>query len=171
MRRGMTMIEVLVALALLAGLSVAAAGWIELSARVSGSAGPRLAWERAARAVLQRISDDLATGDEPNLVSPQGDPSRIETAGGRLSIRTRLVQADRASPGLHDYRMESGNIWLTQNVADAASRRQLVLGDVAGFTCELDVRAKRLFVRIEQSQPAGDSVSTPLAVERSYRLP
>lgn len=164
----MTVLEVLIALALLGGLSVAAAGWIELSARLSATAGPRLAWERAARALLQAIADDLAVGDRPNESPGIDSQGRVIVEGNTLLIRTR--GAGWAMTRTYRYHPATS----TLIVDDQSSTAEVLLGEVKGWTCEVDPDRRTLTIGLSRaeggSRTDSDGRGTP-ALTRSYRLP
>ena len=85
MKRGLTMIELLMALSLLAVLMVAVASWTQIAARASARAAQPTRWQTVAEATLELIGTDLLVGDfEPNPRRP-----RVVVYDQRLEIRTR----------------------------------------------------------------------------------
>ena len=62
MRRGLTMIELMLAVSLLAVLMLAVTSWIQVTARAGATTIEPARWRGAAEAVLQLIHDDLVTG-------------------------------------------------------------------------------------------------------------
>lgn len=97
--RGMTLIELLAALAILAAVSVAASSWTVAAARTSASVSRRLTWERAANAALDAIFSDLNTGDI------SANASGVEATDDRLVIRTRDT-----GPVEHEYAIDAGRL-------------------------------------------------------------
>ena len=63
--RGMTLVELLIAIALLASMMTAVLSWTRLSMVASGEVAGSFLWESAADAVLTVIHDDVVTGDFP----------------------------------------------------------------------------------------------------------
>jgi prepilin-type N-terminal cleavage/methylation domain-containing protein len=91
-RRGLTLIELLFALALLGSLSVAAVQWTALTARRQHDQSEYSAWHAAADNALDLIERDLLMGD----LSPGDDQDRailgswIIEDDGSLSVDTRI---------------------------------------------------------------------------------
>jgi len=153
MSRGMTMLEVLVALSLLAALSVAAAGWIQVAARACGPTQGRLRWQGAADAVLQLIADDLATGDFQTGLATR---DRVTAFERRLTVWTR--EHGHAERHTYSYSPSGGTLAL----AGADGDRPL-LTRVSAWSCALDTRAGVLDVVI-----AGPDAQR---VTRRFRIP
>ncbi|MFG0317808.1 MAG: prepilin-type N-terminal cleavage/methylation domain-containing protein [Planctomycetota bacterium JB042] len=84
--RGMTLVEVLAGVALLALLASALAAWTTTTARAARAVEGPLAWEAAARAALRQIEDDLLAGDE--IGNPDA-ADRVSVDDGTLRVLTR----------------------------------------------------------------------------------
>jgi len=86
--RGLTMVEMLLALALLAFILSAAASWTRMAGRLSAAIEPfRL--ESAAHNALQMIEDDLVSGDFQQPRPGQIIEPKIRIIDGSLTVRTR----------------------------------------------------------------------------------
>ncbi|MCK4872013.1 MAG: hypothetical protein KAS72_04735 [Phycisphaerales bacterium] len=136
--RAMTLLELLVALTLLSGVTLAATTWTTFSLRSGAEIGRRVRWEQGAAAVLELIHDDVAAGD---LLMTD-----------RISVQRRvLLLHTRAGAGttVRCYELHHGCLILTERSPTGARlRRSIILGDVDSFAVELNERAGVLIVRI-----------------------
>ncbi|MCH8151425.1 MAG: hypothetical protein IH830_03515 [Planctomycetes bacterium] len=108
MRRGLTMIELLLAVSLLTPITLAIAAWTQVAARASASAAEPMRWRAAAEAALQLIHDDLVTGDFSGDFSSgfsgaqiggrSDQKPRVEVVDGMLRIRTRATPGSWTAP-------------------------------------------------------------------------
>lgn len=166
MRRGLAMIEVLVALGLLGALVFTLTSWIQTTARASTLAEP-VRWRVAAEAVLQLIHDDLMTGDF--LTEQQRRKSRhprVLVENGSLRIRTRAVQGgDETGPTIHRYEFDAitDELGRTNEPKRGRHTTRLLLDDVRNWNCQIDEERTMLTVSITSG--AGQSI------QRSYLLP
>ncbi len=166
MRRGLTMIEVLVALGLLSALVLTLTSWIQITARAGALAEP-MRWRIAAEAVLQLIHDELMTGDF--LTEQQRRKSRqprVMAENGSLRIRTRAVQGgDETGPTVHRYELEvlTSKLGRTNEPKRGRHTTRLLLDDVGSWNCRIDEESTMLTVII--TSDAGQSI------QRSYLLP
>jgi len=87
--RGMTLLELLLALALLGVLAAASLSWTATASRLSVEQSERLRWERAAAATLQAIHDGLAVGDFHPIADRAHGVLRVQLNERALGIRTR----------------------------------------------------------------------------------
>ena len=151
MRRGLTMVELLVSLALLGSLMVAVSAWVAAATgAVVASAGP-LRWQAAADRVHRRIHEDLLIGDETS------GETRVRVVNGELEIRTRATGfGEPLGPVAHVYRLhrgaQRGLFKVEERSADGKRVRRRLLEGVAEFRCEIDEDGRTLSVTIE---PAG----------------
>ena len=166
MRRGLTMIEVLVALGLLSTLMLTVTSWIQTTVRASTLAEP-MRWGVAAEAVLQLIHDDLMTGDfEAEQQRRRSRQPRVMVENGSLRIRTRTVQGgDETGPTIHRYKRDTLTTELGRTNEPKRGRHttRLLLDDVASFNCRIDEQRTILTVSI-----TSDSSQS---IQRSYLLP
>ena len=166
MRRGLTMIEVLVALGLLSALVLTLTSWIQTTARAAALAEP-VRWSVAAEAVLQLIHDDLMTGDI--LTEQQRRRSRhprVTIENGSLRIRTRAVQGgDEIGATVHRYELDARTRELGRSNEPKRGRHttRLLLDHVRNWNCQIDEERTVLTVII--TSDAGQSI------QRSFLLP
>lgn len=161
MSRGHTLLELMVALALLVSLAVGAVGWTQTALRAGDAASKRLRWEAAARATLDLIGDDLATGDFP-IARPDGhEVLRVFAQGNELSIRARKhAETDAASwrVFLFDEKLSSLSVgtrisaWSNPAPSGAAPMNSRpLLSNVALATWTIDAQSRTLAVRVEST--------------------
>jgi len=162
----MTLIEVMLALALLGVLVGVGTTWITTSSRLALEQSNRLHWQRSAEALIQAIHDDLLLGDFEPARDNARVSRRVQLNGSTLSIRTRA----NAHPTRRIYRFDptAGDIrtWLAPPdaripgsiPADAA----IVLAGVVGMDLLIDEEYSLLDVTIE-----GPERKT---VHRQYRI-
>ena len=161
MKRGLTLIELLMALSLLSMLMIAVASWVQTTARTTVEFAEPLQWNSAAEAVMQLIHDDLTLGDF-ELSSKMQRPAkaaRIRVDEEELSIKTR----DRGEI-VHAYGRDAHTGELSLFSTDQQNRtiKRLLLGQVSRFECTHNEDKDVLTVAIESE--AGRLVS------RSYPL-
>ena len=166
MRRGLTMIEVLVALGLLSALVLTLTSWIQTTARAAALAEP-VRWRVAAEAVLQLIHDDLMTGD---FLSEQQRRRRrhprVMVENGSLRIDTRGVQGgDEIGATVHRYKLDAlrSELGRTNEPKRGRHTTRLLLDDVRNWNCRIDEERTMLTVII--TSDAGQSI------QRSYLRP
>ena len=163
-RRGLTMIEVLVALGLLSALMLTVTSWIQSTARASTLAEP-MRWRVAAEAILQLIHDDLITGDFESE-QKRNQQLRVMVENGSLRIRTRTVQGgSETGSTIHRYRFDTltSELGTTNEPERGRHTTRLLLDDVNSFDCRIDEEPALLTVSVTSS--AGQSI------QRSYLLP
>ncbi len=165
-RRGLTMIEVLVALGLLSAIMLTVISWIQTTARASTLAEP-MRWRVAAQAVLQLIHDDLMTGNfEVEQRRRRSRQPRVMTEDDSLRIHTRAVQAgDETGPTIHRYELDafSDELGRMNEPKHGRPTTRLLLDDVGSFNCRIDEEHTMLIVSITSG--SGQSL------QRSYLLP
>ena len=88
----MTLLEVLLALALLSALTVASVSWSTSAARASAVHGSRASWQSGAAQVFEQI-DRMLIAEDHSLLRNGRDRWRVATENGDLLIRTRTVVA------------------------------------------------------------------------------
>lgn len=185
--RGMTLVEVVLALALLSTLAVAAMSWATVSARIARTVDDRTDRESAARNVLRLIGDDLRTFDreeDPARARSQARRSRearsdrVRIEGSALVVRTR----DPGASGItveHRYGFDAstGTLRLAgpygsslhtrpsgpERLTSGGGHGRELMGGVASFECSIDEQIRTLTVAIDID--GGGRVS------RSFLLP
>ncbi|MCC6910309.1 MAG: prepilin-type N-terminal cleavage/methylation domain-containing protein [Phycisphaerales bacterium] len=164
-RRGMTILELLLALALLGVLCSLLTSWLVTVARLSAERGPRLEWRSAAMRVLDGIGDDLACGDFEATARNAKLRPRVEAQEpARLRIRTRSTSTqspDNAGPGIHEYRFDrtaqSLAVAITSTARSTSPVNRQLLSGVADWQVQLDEEDRVLSVTIVSRH--GDTLS------------
>ena len=145
MTRGMTLVELLLALSLLSALFLASAWWLREGADIRAAAEPALRWETSAHALLQRIHDDVVTGD---FARTQRKPHVEVTAPNVLRVRARKTTRSERED-VHEYafsRARSAVLRRRRLAPDVA-----LLQDVREFGCGIDAETNILTVRIRSA--------------------
>lgn len=164
MKRALTLVETLLALAILSAVTGALVSWLTIASDTSAVAGGTASWEIAARRALNLVAEDLQTFDQPRLETgsqprPRNDDRsdepriKIEPSGSRLMIRTR----NGIDGTEHVASYELGGHKLLRDGA-------LILNDTAAFGCDLDEEARILRVTITCAVDGR-------ALTRRYRTP
>tara|TARA_Y100000815_G_scaffold132716_2_gene119819 strand:- start:771 stop:1307 length:537 start_codon:yes stop_codon:yes gene_type:complete len=128
-RPGLTLIETLIALSLLAMMTVAVVSWMVSSQRLLCDASGAARWNAATAAALQLIADDLTAATEGD--SDDG-ASAVLVESDSLQIRTRDVGACTVR-----YSLDRGAGQLTRQRTDASGSTaspRLLVGNVADWT-------------------------------------
>lgn len=133
--RGLTLLEMLLALVLVALLASAAAAWIGTAMASGKRQADEARWAAAAEAALRRLGDDLRTFDARADRRGQSEP-RIMAGQDRCRIRTRAVLRDGEE--VHAAEWVAWNIdgdgFLSRSVGDREER----LLAVHSFTVHVD---------------------------------
>jgi prepilin-type N-terminal cleavage/methylation domain-containing protein len=159
-RRGLTMVEMLMALLLLSAIVMANASWTSIAGRLGAHAD----W--AAQAVIEqvfaRIHDDLVTGDfgppHPHSHSREKDRFRVRVQDGTLEIDTRAGHTSiyRFDPLAHVLER------VTRGGQALPPRR--LMGDIDSFACSIDDEKRPLVVTLEVRTPAAASYTRRFAL-------
>lgn len=171
MRRGLTMIELLLALSLLSLITLTAASWTQIAARAVTGPVESARWRAMAETVLQRIAEDLAIGDFDPVEADatganQNQPRRVSIHDGILEIKTRDHAGGTApivGQAKHLYKFDPSKRHL--ELAVQAESREIVrplLDDIETFECTPDAKSGRFRVTI--------SSRDKVIVTRTYRL-
>ena len=137
-RRAMTLVELLVAIALLTAVVAATASWLQITSRTATVAAASTRFEAAADAVFRLIEEDIAVGDfdkpprRQRRVPRNPRDSRndkVATADGVLQIQTRSVRG----PVVHRYVVSQYDhqLYVTERTPGGASSRRLLLDNVS----------------------------------------
>jgi hypothetical protein len=160
----MTMIEMLVALALLGAITAAIVSWIQVTIHAGARYAEPARWSAAADAVLQRIHDDIVTGD----FGGDAREPQVSVNDGALSILTRPMMADSApGPTLHRYTFDrvAGALRMESFTGGRPTGQRDVrplLGRVTEWNCTIGEEHTTLTVAI---------TSDARARRRSFSLP
>ncbi len=128
MQRGLTLVELLLALALLASLSVVGVDWAITATRLSDTSGDTARWNAAAQATLDRMVEDIHTADARR--DERRSATRLWPDEGRFTLLTRDSGAARVV-----YELNSRTSDLTRR-NDRDTR--MLLGDVSAFMVEIE---------------------------------
>lgn len=161
MNRGMTLLEVLLALVMLSSIVIASAWLVQTTVAASSRTAEGERWLAAADAALDAVARDLASGDFD--VPP--DPGRIDLRAGVLCIATRAggdCVGRCGGPIVHEYRFEPsrGSLWRDERpestskpgTSGRAQRTRLVLEHVRAWSVGIDASAQRVDVVIESHE-------------------
>ncbi|MDQ7012452.1 MAG: prepilin-type N-terminal cleavage/methylation domain-containing protein [Planctomycetota bacterium] len=172
-RRGMTMVELLLALALLSALMVAGVSWTTMSTRTLAEYGTSSTWSVAAEQALGWIDEALVTEDSSTTRSRR-ERWRISTEDGSLTLRTRHIHTPFVGEGAqHPVLCPLVNIVVRDDrlhatFFDVESRvvaERLLLGGLRSMdivTTELEQRSVLVTVRLVSVRGA--------SVARSWQL-
>ena len=174
MNRGLTLIELLVALALLSSVALAAVAWTQTALRTGAASAERLRWETSALAHFALVADALACGD-----SPADEQPRV-VAEGTATVAIRRRETSR--PGQYQWHVmtfdpRSATVRLTQRVsaaqdisfaepsypAQSEAPARILIRHVGGCSWTLDTSRRILTIRLEST--AGHTMT------RSFRCP
>jgi prepilin-type N-terminal cleavage/methylation domain-containing protein len=143
MSRGMTLVELLLALTLMASTMAAVLSWTRTTAEAETAMTKDSRWRRSAHALMRSIHDDVRTGDlhpAPAEGEEQPEP-RIIAIDGSVTINTRSP-ASRTGQAFKRYALSQGAVLLEISEQEGGERGRLltsplVLGDVSELDCEL----------------------------------
>ncbi|QKK07501.1 MAG: prepilin-type N-terminal cleavage/methylation domain-containing protein [Planctomycetota bacterium] len=148
-QHAMTLVEVLLALALLSALTVASVSWTTSTVRASALHGSRASWEAGATHILDLI-DNMLLVDDHRLRRNGHDRWRIATENGDLLLRTRtVVVADGRTEVCSTDRLTLRDRVLTieyLDQADAVLTVRPLLGELGSFAVEFEEQETREYV-------------------------
>jgi len=135
-RRGITLVELLATLSLLAILMVVSVSWMTTVLRSQARSTDQADWSRASLAVLDQIGQDVHTVDRLDVNARRNSP-RITTEGNILQIRTR----DDRGVGVQRYAFDSNAKSIRRQRDDDRSRTGLValLGETRALQCFIEL--------------------------------
>lgn len=152
MSRGFTLIETLVALALLTLITVGLVNWTRTVTSVQGVVLPRMQFDRDLNAVLRLIHDDIVTGDfVRGATAPPAARVRIDGDGHLVAETrdrgpvTRTYVFDRSLTQLHVVEQRG-----------AQSLTRILVDGLQSWQCLMD--AKTQIVQMEWQSVHGDGV-------------
>ena len=169
-RRAMTLVELLLAFALLSGLTLACVAWTTAAARALATEGGRVSWRAAAERSVELVNEALAIEDA-GLHTGGGREDlwrRVEIGDGTILVRTRVtVSSDRpAVAAAMRLRVTNGVLraeWLDDEEREIVSRP--LLGEVAAVTVDShELEDGRVVLTVRLVHTAGASV------QRAWRL-
>lgn len=171
-RRGLTMIEMLLALVLLALMVVAATGWTTISGRLGAAAIEPLRQEAAVERTFSLIQDDLVSGD---FTPPSADAARDPKSRARVRINDGSLEIDTRVGNSRIYRFDRATLRIdcVERSRDHQVTRRIMC-NVADFQCSIDEPQEWFEVTIALgSDPVNptDSPAHSRRFLRRYRLP
>ena len=148
-RRGVTMVELLVALVLLTVVMVATATWTRIATTGTRDHLDPMTETAACDAVRRLIETDLLTGDfetdraQNRRSQNRRSPPRVVVENDRLSITTRSPAGESpAGPVVRIYEWDRPTRALRQRTSDPQRRHPALirplLTEVTEWTCRLD---------------------------------
>lgn len=167
MKRGLTIIELLISLGIFSGVMLGVSSWIQVTTRTNSLVEP-VKWQRSAEAVLQLIHDDISSGDF-QLNSKRNNRNKnpkVEANDNVLEIKTRShAQGQQASPSIHRYSLDKFTNTLIRKAEYPRGRHdnRLLIGNVSDWLCIVNDDAQTLSVTILSENNH--------KITRSYRLP
>jgi prepilin-type N-terminal cleavage/methylation domain-containing protein len=158
--KGLTLVELLLALALSAIVVAASTSWIQLSAHMVVARVDEMGEE--ANAIFRLIHDDLRSFDRPSERNrSSGVPlwrDRIKCEENSLVIQTRESGFGQV---VHRYVLVDGILTrATKSDAGEPSNSRVLIADVESFECEINVETEVLSVRIVLQSPISDDYGT-----------
>jgi prepilin-type N-terminal cleavage/methylation domain-containing protein len=153
MTRGLTLIEVLISLTLLAVVISATAAWTSIAGHATSTNLEPGRWRSAANNVVELIHDDLVTGDfEPlsSRTSAKRQP-RVTVEDSKLSIRTRIASSDGVSL-MRQYRLNAITHELLASTDSDSHQGRVLLRNVDEFTAEINDERMQLTVTINSAR-------------------
>ena len=152
--RGLTLLEMLLALAILASICGIAAEWTRAAADVSRHLADPARWTQAARATTAFVRDDLLVTD------PDAAPEdRVRREGTTTVVRTRAVLGTPGDVVDHRFELDATNgvLRVVERRADGDAIARDLLHRVHDWTLELDAEAA--VVRIAIVGPDGFAIT------------
>ncbi len=161
MTRGLTIVEMLVALGLLSALMLSLAAWTRVAGGMSAGSVEAVRWRQAAETVFVLVHDDLAAGDLT-------EEDRVEVKDGVLEISTRPTSVGdfrERGPVRHRYVRDAfcGRLDREGRTDREERRTRPLIDDVSKWVCEIDEEHSILRVTITSV--------TGTTLTRSYPLP
>lgn len=159
---GVTLVELLISLALLSIVLVGLTSWLGLSGRITRSISDRARFEAAAGTLLERLNEDLQTGDF-DLEDKEED--RVTVGLDSLRIKTRSKEPTKTGLSIvREYRFDSqmGALLLDR---DRSGDSSVLLGDLVSVDFSLTERSNEVFLEVVLVSSFGHSLS------RRFRVP
>ena len=146
--RGMTLLEVMLAMALLSAIVGVTASWMQIAGAAVTQTSEPARLVSAARAVLELIADDVHVGDfaKPTSNNNEEEPRRVEVSEGALIIKTRTPGS---GPVEHQFSFdESAKRLLLKEVSSAGARERVLVVGVESASWQLDTERLQLTVQL-----------------------
>lgn len=158
-RRGLTLLEVLVALAIVSSLALAVFTWVSSVARAAQAASSRASRDATIAGILRSIQDDLACRD---FGAARDDPERrvVSVDAGTLIVRTRAPSSEIGSPEMgsseirgpirraYHYEQSDRMVVLRETTDDGVERRSILARRVDVFEVILAERGDQFVLSV-----------------------
>ena len=136
MKRGLTLLELMLSISLLSLLMLAVVSWSTAAARSYSLLSERVVWRTTAGAALQVIADDLRAGDfGSRLRSP-----KVAVRGSTLTIQTR-DSAGSEAPGplvrAYGHEARTGEVQVRERRIGAPQQTRTLVGGVSEWKCAI----------------------------------
>ncbi len=133
-RRGLTLLEMLLAISLLSGLVLVSVAWTSSVARAGVVEQDRSNWTSAAHAVLQLIGEDMTCGDLAlRPLDEDGEPEWLESSEGGLWIQVRQAPFTGAERAVYMLDEQTGSLTRRIESEEDRSPLRLLLGSTSEF--------------------------------------
>ncbi len=157
--RGLTLVEVVLALSIISAVAASSAAWVQLVAGTALEHRAVQGWLSAAMATLQVIADDLAAGDHSVT---EKNPPVVTFEGSTLTIPTRSP----ASGGCRaEYRLDAvdGTLYRRIITESGTEENRPVLSELRGWEVALDVDSGVLTIVLESLRVGRGEMPTSIA--------
>ena len=158
-RAGMTMVEVLIALAVLSALMAVMASWTKIACTLGVTTGRSSEMRRSVETVFRCLREDLLVGDFRTRDGT--DEPRVVADGHTLLIMTR-TPVRGSTERRYEYEPHAGRLVVEESGPDTMGRRGIATG-ITGFECAIDETQSWLAVSIASADGRAHT--------QRYRLP
>lgn len=156
-RRGLTLLELLLAMVLVTGLLLASANLLRVAATIFHAALADHRWESAATGVVNRIADDVMCSD--NSGTSNEPLARCEN--GSLYIRTRWTRDGSAPIHQVRYSYDQTTHLLQRAPVGTDEEPVAILGRVSRFRAQVEGRRLSITIESDSGQVAAREVRFP----------
>lgn len=174
-RHGVTLLELLLAIAILAATVGAAASLVSATGSALRSAEGRATSTAIVEGIVRLIERDLAVGDTDLALDRTEEATdrthspRVDTLGdGTLRIRTRSAFGGKGGPVTHEYRFErsSGRLLLRFRSAEGGTEvgERVVAEGLAEFRARIDERLPLLELHLRLTERSTDDVTVRVRI-------
>jgi hypothetical protein len=151
----MTLLELVLAMALLSSIVAAGGWWMRVATQRATRTHALLECESATNALLEAIGRDLESGD---LATDAEKLPKCRVSQGALTVLTRSVTSDLGAVLLeYSLRPQSGDVVVQERPVDVSVERgaipnaQVVLGHVKRFDAAIDSKSRTLAIELEST--------------------
>jgi len=148
-RRGMTLLEVLLAAVLLALLLGALVPWVRLAGASAMARGDRAAWEAGARSLLRQIGQWVDAGDFVESAKLGARVARLDDGTIRLRTRTNLGSCRGPVEITIRHDAEAGIVRAEFRQDGALREERVLLHGVRSWDAKIETANRLLSIGIE----------------------